>query len=95
MPELIENAMIIGEDRILSRMYVTSDTPWDFRTTWDLYRFVCENDLEDAIRLAYLDEDDVDLTLDDLPEDVAIRLIERYVTDHGLTDRYDAWKRGA
>ncbi len=91
MSDLIENAMVIGEDRILAAMYPMCATPWDYRNPWNLFQFVYDRDLEDAIRLAYLDEDDVDLLLEDLPEEDAIRLIERYITDHDLIDCYNDW----
>ena len=94
MLEPIENAMIIGEDRLLAAMYPMSNTPWDYRKPWYLFQFVYANDMEDEIRFTYLDEDDVDKCLDDLPEDVAIRLIERYIEHYGLIDRYDDWMRG-
>ena len=91
--ELIDNGMLVGAQEEWDSRFRIANTPWDYRTAWDLYQFVYRFGLEDEIRLAYLDEDDVDLCFDDLPEDVAVRLIERYVTDNGLIDRYDAWKR--
>ena len=73
MMDLIENGMIIGAQRAWDAMYETGDTPWDHRTAWHLWQFVYDHDLEDAIRLENLDEDDVDTELDDLPDDVALR----------------------
>ena len=36
MMEPIENAMIIGEDRLPAALYPMSNTPWDYRKPWYL-----------------------------------------------------------
>jgi len=91
--ELIDNGMLYGAERAYAALYVIDDTPWDYRTPWDLYQFVYDNALDEKVALAYLDEDRVDLTLDDLSEDEAVIAIENYIRRYDLIDEYNEWKR--
>ena len=89
--ELIDNGMLYGAEHAYATLYVLDDTPWDLRKPPDLYRFVWEYDLEDAILDEYGDGDP-DVILDHLPQDEAIEMIEDYIRCYDLIDQYNAWK---
>ncbi len=86
MYDMTDNLWLDGAERAYAALYVLDDTPWDYRTHWDLYQFVYDHDL---------DEDRVDLTLDDLSEDEAIIAIENYIRCYDLIDEYNEWKKAA
>ncbi len=95
MYDITDNLWLDGAERAYAALYVLDDTPWDYRTHWDLYQFVYDHDLDEEVALAYLDEDRVDLTLDDLPEDEAVIAIENYIRCYDLIDEYNEWKKAA
>ena len=93
MYDMTDNLWLDGAERAYAALYVLDDTPWDYRTPWDLYQFVYDNALDEKVALAYLDEDRVDLTLDDLTEDEAVIAIENYIRRYDLIDAYNDWKK--
>ncbi len=37
MYDMTDNLWLDGADRAYAQLYVIDDTPWDYRTHWDLY----------------------------------------------------------
>ncbi len=92
MADMTDNLWLDGAERAWAELFdLDDDKPWDYRTAWLLYQFVYDHDLDEKVVLAYLDEDRVDLTLDDLPEDEAVIAIENYIRFYDLIDEYNAW----
>ena len=87
MYDMTDNLWLDGAERAYAALYVLDDTPWDYRTPWDLYQFVYDHALDEKVALAYLDEDRVDLTLDDLTEDEVVIAIENYFFFHNYLDK--------
>ncbi len=89
--ELIENGMTVGAMADWERLFIRVNSPWDRRSAQELRQFVYDLGLEEKILRENLDEDCVDMILDDFSEDTAVLLIERYIIDHELVDRFDTW----